>query len=224
MHKEENPNYVQYRKNKYNIQSTNALGISQKRLGEIALKIKKSNVLALQLFDTGIYEARILCSKVYDPRDLKPALMNQWVRTFENWEICDSFCLWQFAKAPDATSIIQAWHNRDPEFEKRACFATMAGLTKSDKYAENSTFESFFPLVEKASSDDRIYVKKAVDWALRSIGKRNKDLNNEALCLAAKLQTGNEKSAQWIGKKALKELSQKQLRFGDYPRNIYRKE
>lgn len=221
--KEAQPEYNEFRKDKFNIVGNQALGLSQKQISDLAKRITKSNQLALELYDTGIYEARLLCSKLYNPKDLSLSTADRWIKDFENWEICDSFSLAQFAKSPIAVEIINRYYKHQPEFEKRTSFSTIAGLTMADKFAENPVFEAFFPLIKSASTDDRIYIKKAVDWALRNIGKRNKDLNKEAIKLAQDLADSDDKTAQWIGKTSFKELSKPDVRMSDYPRSIYRK-
>lgn len=213
---------VEAKKKKFGVQSSNALGVYHRDLKKIAKTIGKNKALAIQLFDTEIYEARILCSQLFPPEELTETLMEQWVVTFNNWEICDSFSMGLFAKSPFAIAKIQLWSERVPEFEKRACFATIAAYCMADKKASNEVFEQFFPLIKKAATDERLYVKKAVNWALRSIGKRNIDLNKRAIEEARKLLSIQARSAQWIAKDALRELQHQKVNILDYPRNIYR--
>lgn len=207
---------------KFGIISNNALGIYHKELKMIAKEIGKDNGLALQLFDSGIYEGRLLCSKMYQPKDLTEPLMEKWVKTFENWEICDSFCMGLFAKSKFALPKILEWSKRIPEFEKRAGFATLAAYCMADKTSENKLFEQFFPIIIRESNDERVYVKKAVNWALRNIGKRNVDLNRKAIKVAYKILDLESKSAKWIAKNALTELEKEGIRMSDYPRSVYR--
>ncbi|HRH63876.1 MAG TPA: DNA alkylation repair protein [Bacteroidia bacterium] len=212
----------EFKEKKFGIVANNSLGIFQKDINELVRKIKKNNQLAIQLFDSGIYEARILCSKIYKPKDLTEDLMEKWVRTFENWEICDSFSMLLFAKSKFAVSKAIEWAGRANEFEKRAAFAIIAAYCLADKKATNESYENFFPLIIKHSSDERVYVKKAVNWALRSIGKRNKDLNKKAIEVAKQILALNTKTAVWIAKDALKELQSERVKILDYPREIYR--
>lgn len=218
-----NPEKVVLKEKKFGIVSHNSLGIYHKDLKVLAKEIGRDNELAIKLFDSGIYEARLLCSKLFRPEEVTEELMEKWVSTFENWEICDSFCMGLFAKNKFALKKIQEWHEREPEFEKRAAFTIIAAYCMADKYADNEVFESFFPIIKKTAKDERIYVKKAVNWALRNIGKRNRDLNQSALLLAHEILQLDSKAAQWIAKDALRELQKPKVRMSDYPRNIYRK-
>ena len=199
------------------------MGIYHKDLRILAKEIGYDKELAIALFDSGIYEGRLLCSKIIRPRDVTEAQMEQWVKTFENWEICDSFCMGLFAKGSLAMSKIQEWSSRESEFEKRASFATMAAYCMADKKSGNKLFESFFELIIREAKDERLYVKKAVNWALRSIGKRNVDLNKKAIRVANEILSFESKSAKWIAKDALNELQKDTVRMSDYPRIEYRK-
>lgn len=216
------PEKVLFKHQKYNIVANNSLGVYQKDLKELAKKIGYDNDLAIQLFDSDIYEARILCSKIFNPKDLTVGLMEKWVSTFENWEICDSFSMVLFAKSVHAYEKAIEWSHRKAEFEKRAGFAIMAAYCMADKKAENSLFESFLERIEAEAHDDRQYVKKAVNWALRNIGKRNKDLNNKAIMAAEEIKKQGTKPAIWIANDALKELQSEKVNIFDYPRHIYR--
>lgn len=217
-----NPEKIAFKQRKFGVVSNNALGIYHRDLKEIAKRIGKNNDLAKALFDTNIYEARLLCSKLFKPKDLTGDLMEKWLLTFENWEICDSFSMGVFAKSSLAIPKIIEWSMRSKEFEKRASFATMAAYCMADKKADNAVFEQFFPLIYQAADDERTYVKKAVNWALRSIGKRNIDLNQRAIEEAEKIETLDYKSAKWIAKDALRELKKAEINILDYPRAIYR--
>jgi len=217
----ENQDKVLFKQKKFGVVSSNSLGIYHKDLNELAKEIKKDSELAIQLFDTGIYEARILCSKVFHPKDLTEELMEKWVVTFENWEICDSFSMGLFAKSRFAESKATEWVIREREFEKRSGFAIIAAFCMADKKAPNSTYEQFLPIIEEASNDNRLYVKKAVNWALRNIGKRNIDLNKKAIETAQRILKIDSKPAQWIAKDALRELQGEKLNILDYPREIY---
>ena len=190
---------VTFKQHKFGVISNNSLGIYHKDLKELAKKIGKDSLLAIQLFESGIYEARILCSKVFNPKDLTESLMEKWVRTFENWEVCDSFCMGVFAKSDLALTKILEWSKREEEYQKRAAFAIMAAYCMADKTSNNELFRQFFPIIETASLDNRLYVKKAVNWALRNIGKRNVDLRKEAILVANKIQKLESKTAKRRG-------------------------
>lgn len=215
------PEKVLYKQQKFGVVANNAIGVYHKDLKILAKNIGKNTLLANELFDTNIYEARLLCSKIYDHKDLTNKQLETWVVTFENWEIVDSFCMALVAKSDFAIPKILDWTKRKAEFEKRSGFTTIAAYCMANKKAENSIFEDFFPIIESNANDDRIYVKKAVNWALRNIGKRNKDLNALAITCAERILKQDSKSAQWIAKDALKELKNNP-RMSDYPRAIYR--
>ncbi len=217
-----NPDKVAFKQKKFGIITTNTLGIYHSDLKVLAKGLRKQNELATQLFDSEIYEARILASKIFDPKDLTAELMEKWVSVFDTWEICDSFSMGIFAKSNLAVCKIIEWSEREKEFEKRAAFATLASYCMADKKADNSVYENFFPLILKSVDDHRIYVKKAVSWALRSLGKRNIDLNKKAIDLAHQIQKIEYKSAQWIAKDVLRELTKENVNILDYPRAIYR--
>ena len=217
-----NAETVSFKEKKFGIKATNSLGIFHADLKVLAKEIGKNSILASRLFDTGIYEARILCSKIFDTKELTEELMDSWVTTFDNWEICDSFCMGLFARSNHALAKILEWTEREREFEKRAGFAIMATYCMADKKADNKVFEQFFPIIIRASEDDRLYVKKAVNWALRNIGKRNVDLHKKALATAHIILKKESNAAKWIANDALRKLQREGFKFSDYPRSIYR--
>lgn len=223
LHELKDTEKVVFKEKKFGIKANNSFGIFHKELKLIAKEIGHDKELALQLFDSGIYEGRLLCSKIFKPNDLTEALIEKWLKTFENWEICDSYCMGLFSKSKFALAKIIEWTEREAEFEKRAGFATMAAYCMADKKSENTLFEQFLPIIIREACDDRLYVKKAVNWALRNIGKRNTDLNNKAIETAYELLEINNKSAKWIATNALTELQKENLRMSDYPRAVYRK-
>ena len=221
LHELKDPEKVIFKEKKFGIVSNNSLGIFHKELKMIAKEIGKNNELAIALFDSGIYEGRLLCSKMFRPKDLTEPLMEKWVKTFENWEICDSFCMGLFAKSKFAITKILEWTEREREFEKRAGFAIMAAYCMADKKSDNKLFEQFFPIIKRAANDERLYVKKAVNWSLRNIGKRNIDLNEKAIEVANEILTFDTKPAKWIAKDALRELQKEEVRMSNYPRDKY---
>jgi len=222
LHELGDPEKIGFKERKFGIISNNALGVYHKDLKELAKQIPRSNTLAVDLFESGIYEARILCSKIFNSKELTENLMENWVKTFENWEICDSFCMGLFAKSDLAIPKAIEWTTREREFEKRAGFTTIAALCMADKKAGNEVFEQFLPIIKKESKDERIYVKKAVNWALRNIGKRNIDLNKKAISSAREILQIDSKSSRWIATDAIRELIRKDANILDYPRAIYR--
>lgn len=217
---------VQFKQKKFGVVANNSLGVYHKDLKELAKKCgrksSENDALAIQLFDSGIYEGRLLCSKLYNPKNVTEQLAEKWVSTFENWEICDSFCMSFLGATSFAYQKVFEWTKRKEEFQKRAGFTLMVGYCFANKNANNALIEAFIPVIEETIEDDRIYVKKAVNWALRSIGKRNKDLHQIAIESAKRILQNPIKSAQWIAKDALKELNKENLNILDYPRAIYR--
>lgn len=222
LEKEADPSLMEFKLNKFGIEMKNALGLSMKQLNELVKNIEKSDQLALELYDTEVYEARIICGKIFKPKSLTMELAESWVQDFHNWEICDTFSMKIFGKSPIAKDIIYKWHDHADEFIKRAAFATMAAYC-SDRDEQNDTYDAFYELILQQSTDDRNFVKKAVNWALRSIGKRNPDLQQSAIEVSKQLISTPSKSAQWIGKDALKELSSPSVRMSNYPRSKYLK-
>jgi len=216
------PDKIKLKEKKFGIYATNSLGIYHQDLKLLTKEIGRDNKLALALFDSGIYEARILCSKIFNPADITQQQMESWVNTFENWEICDSFCMGFFVKSNHALKKAIEWSYNPDEYVKRAGFVIMAAYGFAHKEDDNSVFESFFPIIEREAHDDRVYVKKAVNWALRNIGKRNKDLHKQALEVANRLLLTDSKSAKWIAKNAICELEKPNVNVLDYPRKIYR--
>lgn len=222
LYKMQNPEKVLFKEKKFGIVSNNSLGIYHSELKIIAKEIGQDNELALQLFDSGIYEARLLCSKLFKPKDITESLMEKWVKTFKNWEICDSFCMGLFAKSEFAVAKIAEWTQRNPEFQKRAGFTIIAAYCMADKKSNNELFEQFFPIIKREANDERLYVRKAVNWALRNIGKRNIDLNKRVIEVANEILEFKSKSAKWIAKDAIRQLSGEKVNILDYPREKYR--
>ena len=218
----ENSEEIEIKKKKFGINAENSLGIYHKDLKVLAKEIGQDNQLALELYDTGIYEARILCSKIYDPQCISENQMDKWAADFENWEICDSFCMGFFAKSRYSLSKANEWSEIDSEFVKRAGFVIMAAYGFADKKSGNEVFEKFFQPIEREAGDDRLYVKKAVNWALRNIGKRNADLQMRAIEVANRILMTDSKSVNWVAKNALGELKKSDVKILDYPRYLYR--
>jgi 3-methyladenine DNA glycosylase AlkD len=214
----------EFKARKFGIQSDNSWGVYQKDLSVLAKRIGKNTQLGIELFDTNIYDAQLLCAKICRPEKISEELMEKWITFFNTWEICDSFCMQLFKFHPLAIEKSLQWCERKNEFEKRAGFVLMATYGFANKEADNEVFEQFFSQLIVHASDDRLYVKKAVNWALRQIGKRNIDLQKRAIETANEIIEQQSKSAQWIAKDALRELQSKKANILDYPRSVYRKQ
>jgi len=222
MHSRANKENAVFKAKKFGINAQNAIGLYQSDINEIAKQIKKDDDLAIQLFETGIHEARLLCAKIFNPKSLTKSLMQYWVETFDNWETTDTFCMKCFAKSDQAIDMGFKWVKNKKEFIRRSGFVIFAAYGFSHKHEENTTFESFFKPILKYADDDRNFVKKANNWALRSIGKRNIDLREKAIEVANQLLQTDSLSAHWIAKDALKELQSTKVKMQDYPRETYR--
>lgn len=191
---------------RYGITSKKVLGISAPVMRNIAKAIGKNHVLASQLWKTGIYEARQIASLIDDPKLVSEKQMDAWAKDFDNWAICDGCCMNLFDKTPFAYARVHEWSSAEQEFVKRAGFALMAALAVHDKKAKDASFLEFFPDLIRGASDERNLVKKAVNWALRQIGKRNLALNGKAILLSEKIRALDTPSARWIATDALREL------------------
>jgi 3-methyladenine DNA glycosylase AlkD len=192
---------------RYAIVARNVYGVSVADLRDMAKKLGKSHELALALWKTDVYEARMLAAFVDEPARVTPAQMDRWARVFDNWAICDHCCFHLFDKTPYAWDKIAAWTKRDEEFVKRAGFALIASVALHDKKAPDQPFLGALKMIERESKDERNFVKKGVNWALRSIGRRNPKLKAAAVALSRKLAASTDKTARWIGKDALRDLS-----------------
>lgn len=192
---------------RFGIKSDNILGISMKALEPVAKRIKKDHALALQLWDSSIHEARLLACMIDDPKQVTEAQMEDWVTDFDSWDVCDQACNKVFDKTPYAYSKAVEWTARESEFVKRAGFVLMATLAVHDKKAPDQPFIDFLPIIEHEAGDNRNFVKKAVNWALRQIGKRNLSLNALAIQTGEAIRDQDSKAAKWIAADALRELT-----------------
>jgi 3-methyladenine DNA glycosylase AlkD len=192
---------------RFGINPHNTLGVSIPSLRNLAREQGKDHRLALALWQTGIHEARLLASMVDDVRQVKEAQMESWVQDFDSWDICDQVCGNLFDRTPLAYDKAKEWSARNEEFVKRAGFVLMAGLAVHDKKASNAAFEPFFPILVREACDERNFIKKAVNWALRGLGKRNRSLNQIAIRTAQQIQGLNCKAGRWIAADALRELN-----------------
>jgi 3-methyladenine DNA glycosylase AlkD len=197
---------------RFGINTENTLGISVTALRKFAKTIGKNHDLALELWDSGIHEARILAAIVDDPAKVTEEQMEHWVVGFDSWDVCDQACTCLFDRTPFAFGKAIEWSHREEEFVKRAGFAIMAGLAVHDKTASDEMFVGLLEHVKRESMDDRKYVKKAVNWALRQIGKRNMGLNAAAIMAATEISGIDSRSARWIASDALRELRSEAVR------------
>jgi 3-methyladenine DNA glycosylase AlkD len=196
---------------RFAIPSEKAFGVPVGEIRALGKRLGRSSRLAAELWATDVYEARMLAVFVEDPANVTPKQMDQWCRDFDSWAICDTACFHLFDRTPHAWKKIRAWAGRKDEFVKRAAFALLASLTVHDKQASDEQFAEGLALIEPAATDDRNFVKKAVNWALRSIGKRNKSLHAAAVAVAKRLAESTESAPRWIGKDALRELNGKSV-------------
>jgi 3-methyladenine DNA glycosylase AlkD len=192
---------------RFGINPENTYGISVPDIRQIARETGKDHPLALALWDTQVHEARILASIIADPKQVDEALMERWALDFDSWDVVDQVCGNLFDKTPFAYAKAVEWSSRQEEFVRRAAFSLMAYLAVHDKKAPDARFEPFFPLIASTATDPRNFVKKAVNWALRSIGKRNRALNQRAIEVARQIQAMDDKTARWIAADALRELT-----------------
>ncbi len=195
---------------RFGINPENNYGVMVKDLREMAKEIGKDHDLAMELWNTGIHDARILAPLIVDVKHITEEQMESWVGDFDSWDVCDN-CCGIFAYTDMAYSKAEEWSRRDEEFVKRAGFVLMARLAVMDKMALDAKFEYFLPMIRREAKDERNYVKKAVNWALRSIGKRNLTLNKKAIKLSRELKVRKSKSARWIGSDALRELESEKV-------------
>jgi 3-methyladenine DNA glycosylase AlkD len=191
---------------RYGLVSKKAFGISVGALRSMAKQLGTSHELALALWRTGWYEARMLAVFVDDDAKVTPAQMDRWCRDFDNWGICDTACFALFDRTPHAYRKIRQWAPKREEFVRRAAFALLASVALHDKSADDRQFLACFPLIERAAVDDRNFVKKGVSWALRSVGSRNIALHRHGIALARKLAASPTSSARWIGRDTLADL------------------
>lgn len=192
---------------RYGIVAKKAFGVSMGTMKTLAKKLGRDHDLALALWETGWYEARILTSFVDEPKRVTASQMDRWARDFDNWAICDSLCFHLFDKTPHAWSRIEQWSTRKDEFVKRASFALLAAVALHDKKASDQPFIESLELIRKAASDERNFVKKGVSWALRSVGHRSPATHAAAIETGQRLAASANPTERWIGKDALRDLT-----------------
>jgi 3-methyladenine DNA glycosylase AlkD len=192
---------------RFGINSKNTYGVSIPALRKMAKEIGPNHLLAEQLWDSGIHEARILAGMIDLPEKVTETQLERWVKDFDSWDVCDQVCSNLFDQTKFGHKKAMEWSKRKEEFIKRAGFVLMAALAVHDKEASDKKFMKFFPLIKRESIDDRNFVRKAVNWALRQIGKRNVSLNKVAIKTAKEIQGIDSKSARWVASDALRELT-----------------
>jgi 3-methyladenine DNA glycosylase AlkD len=191
---------------RFGMSAEGRLGISMPELRKLAKETGRDHDLAIALWQAGIPEARIVASLLADPLELTENQMEAWVSEFNSWDVCDQVCMNLFEKSPFAWQKIRQWSLRDEQFVKRAAYALLACLAWHDKQAPDEKFIELFSVIQQGASDGRNFVKKAVNWALRNIGKRNLPLNQAAIQLAENLLKTVSPTARWIAVDAMREL------------------
>jgi 3-methyladenine DNA glycosylase AlkD len=191
---------------RYGIRAKKVFGVSKPKLDALARKIGKNHALGLALWSTGIQDAKILAGLICEPGRVTSGQMGLWVRDFDNWDSCDGTCCHLFVFAKDAWQKAFVWTKRKEEFQKRGGFALAAYLAYRDKAAGDTNFLRFLGVVEREAEDERNFVRKAVNWALRNIGKRNVRLNRAAIATARRIRRKDSRAARWIAADALREL------------------
>jgi 3-methyladenine DNA glycosylase AlkD len=197
---------------RYGIPNENAFGVSVGKIQKLSKELGRNHELALALWETGFYEARMLAAFVDDPKLVTRAQMDRWCKDFDNWGIVDTVCFKLFDVTPHAWKKVEQWSKRRDEFQRRAAYALLACLGVHDKQATNEKFIACFPLIEAAATDERNFVKKGVSWALRVIGRRNLELNNAATELAQRLADSPDPTSRCLGKEALREFKRPVVR------------
>src|SRR5271166_4338830 len=191
---------------RFGIRAKKVYGVSKPKLDEVAKRIGKHHALGLKLWNTGIHDARLLGVLISEPRLVTSRQMERWARDFDNWDVCDGTCCHLFVDAKPAWEKAFVWSKRKKEFEKRAGFALAAYLAVHDKAADDARFMEYLEDIERESWDERNFVRKAVNWALRNIGKRNRRLNREAIACAERIRESGTRAGRWIAGDALREL------------------
>ena len=191
---------------RYAIPSDKALGVAMKDIKTLGRKLGRNHELAAALWETGVYEARMAASFVDDPAQVTPAQMDRWCKDFDNWAFCDALSFNLFDRTPHAWTKVRQWSRRRNEFEKRTAFALLWSLTVHDKRAGDEPFLHGLAIIEREADDERHFVKKAVNMALRAIGKRNPALHAAAVAVAGRLAASSDPTSRWTGRDALREL------------------
>ncbi len=191
---------------RFGMQTEGRLGVAIPELRKMAKNIGKNHDLALSLWREGLAESRILAAMVDEPEKLTERQMDDWVNDFNSWDVCDQVCMNLFEKTPLAWKKIRDWSKREEEFVKRAAIALIACLAWHDRNAGDTQFTALFPVIRAGSTDERNFVKKAANWAIRNIGKRNPNLNRAAVAAAEEIRQLDSKAARWVASNAIREL------------------
>ena len=191
---------------RFGIRAGDVYGVSKPKMDAIAKTIGKNHDLGLRLWETGIQDAKLLGMLICDPHRVTSGQMERWVREFDNWAVCDGTCCHLFVDASPAWEKAFAWSSRKKEFEKRAGFAMAAYLAIHDKTTKDDAYRKFLKVIEREAWDERNFVRKAVNWALRNIGKRNRRLNREAIVAGERIRRQGTRAGRWIAADALREL------------------
>lgn len=197
---------------KYGMVREKRLGVSIPDLRKMAKEIGKDHELSLKLWKTGIQEARIIAAMIDRPEEVTEQQMEEWVKDINSWDVCDQVCMNLFEKIPFARKKIIEWSRREEEFVKRTAFSMIACLAWHDKQAPDEDFIELLPVIKSGAADERNFVKKAVNWSLRNIGKRNPELNKAAIKTAKDIQQIDSKAARWIASDAIRELESEAVR------------
>jgi 3-methyladenine DNA glycosylase AlkD len=192
---------------RFAIPTERALGVTMGKIQALAKQLGRDHALAQALWDSEWLEARMLAAYVDDPSAVTAGQMDRWCRGFDNWAVCDTACFALFDRTPHAWRKVTQWADRKDEYQKRAAFALLWGLTVHDKAATDAPFLNALALIERAATDERLYVKKAVNMALRATGKRNAALHKATLAASHRLAASSDVTARWVGKDALRELN-----------------
>jgi len=193
--------------NRFGIPTTNAYGVAREDIKLLAKLIGRNHPLAIAIWETGVYETQMLVSMIGDPALLSPEQMDIWCNGIDNWAVCDSLCFNFFDRSPHAWGKVDLWSSWPGEFQKRTAFALLWSLANHDRHDNHEAFLHGLTLIEREATDERHFVKKAVNMALRSVGKRDALLNDAAVKVARRLAESQDPTARWIGKDALREIS-----------------
>jgi 3-methyladenine DNA glycosylase AlkD len=191
---------------RFGIRPALVYGVPMPAIRSLAKEVGRNHALALSLWRTGVHEARVLAALIADAKQFTEDEAEEWARGFDSWAVCDSACLAVLWKTPFSWRKVREWSRRKPEFERRAAFALLAALAVHDKKASDKQFEAALRIIARAANDERNFVKKAVNWALRQVGKRSAALHGPALKTAEQLAASESRAARWIGLDALREL------------------